>query len=101
MSAINPDDLARLAALLRNAPWKFAHTMPENPHEYTLARRWVDRRDFIWACRLIRLHGFLEWWPDVDSGYPYVCLDLDGHHYWTMGGRLEYCVLNRKKLGGP
>jgi hypothetical protein len=70
--------------------------MPENPHEYTTRKKWASDEDFLWVVRFIRTYGYVEWFPDLERGWPYVALDLGGFHYWTMGGR--QILINRKKL---
>jgi hypothetical protein len=83
------DELARVTWLLTTAPWVFAKTMPENPHWYTLRRRWENDGDFVFVVQFIRRHGLVERFPDPQRGWPYIYLDLDGFHYWTMGARCE------------
>jgi hypothetical protein len=48
----------RLAALLESAEWRFARTMPQNPHWYTLRKTWALDEDFVWAVEQIRLRGY-------------------------------------------
>src|SRR5437868_2844779 len=51
-------DLARLEDLLFNrASWKIATTMMDNPHCYSLRRRWDwpgGDEDFQWVARTVR-----------------------------------------------
>jgi hypothetical protein len=62
------------------APWRFASTMPEQPHEYTL-RRQHDPARFEAAVAFIREHGYPARWGRATHTY----YDLDGRTYWTMG----------------
>lgn len=62
-------DLARLETLLFDkAKWKFASTMPSNPHSYTLRRQWArdwptGDEDFQWTVATIRIIGDREKFP--------------------------------------
>lgn len=60
-------DLARLEDLLFNkASWKFAATMADNPHAYTLRRRWKwpdGDNDFVWTVQTIRIIADREKFP--------------------------------------
>jgi hypothetical protein len=93
------DERQAVTALLEAQEWRFARTMPDNPHWYTLRKTWKKDEDFVRVVLYIRTQGHLEWWPSVEDGYPYVYLDLGGYHYWSMPGRLAGQVLiNRKPL---
>ena len=107
------DELERVAALLAAHRWIFAKTMADNPHWYTLRREWDGRplveapnEDFVDVVRFIRRYGYVERWPELVKGWPYICIDITGFHYWTMGERCEPgpygrgdCILiNRKPL---
>ena len=79
-----------------NHHWKFARTMAENPHEYSL-RRNAKHSVFDDAIRYIRDVGVIEYF----SGKPYKMLHHGGHKYWTMGAPLALTALiNRKKTDG-
>jgi hypothetical protein len=83
------EELARVTWLLSTAGWIFARTMADNPHEYTLRRKWDNDSDFVFVVKFIRRYGFVERFPNPQKGWPYIYLDLDGFHYWTMGARCE------------
>ncbi len=92
-------ELRRVERLLTSHEWVFAKTMPDNPHEYTLRKRWENDEDFVYAVLAIRRFGRVEWWPDMERGRAYVALDLGGYHYWTMGAPVAQTILiNRKPL---
>ncbi len=88
--------LASVAASLARQEWIFAKTMPDNPHEYCLRRRWVGDDDgFADAVQLIREAGY----ETSFEGRPYIQLDIEDHFYWTMGAPVgETILINRKKL---
>jgi hypothetical protein len=61
--------------------WRFAKTMPDNPHEYTLKKTWSNPADFEYDCQLIRTRGKKRKF----NGSTYIELDLGQYTYWTMG----------------
>ena len=84
-------------SLLRQE-WVFAKTMPDNPHWYTLRRKWSSDDEFVEVVRFIRSEGY----EHVYEGWPYVQLDVDDHFYWTMGAPIaETILINRKLLRCP
>ena len=88
--------LASVAASLARQEWIFAKTMPDNPHEYCLRRRWVgDDAEFAESVQFIRDAGYEAYF----EGHPYMQLDIDDHFYWTMGFPVEETILiNRKQI---
>ena len=104
------DDLARLEDLLFNrARWKFAHTMAENPHSYTLRRQWAfDHGDgdhaFQWTVQTIRIIGDREKFPPTGPyARWYTVLHLRGAKFWPMNFPINYpngrwctILINRK-----
>jgi hypothetical protein len=85
------NDVGRLIA---DARWRFAKSMPDNPHEYTLKEDWEPHL-FEEVVKFIRKYGYLaRWW-----GKPYTQLDVNEEFYWTMGDTLENTILiNRKAI---
>ena len=84
--------------------WRFAATMPQWPHEYTV-REWEPSRedDFEWFARLIRERGEVRPWPRGARvpKYHHTYFELDGWQYWTMGAPVhETTVINRAVIGG-
>jgi hypothetical protein len=80
------------SAFVERQSWRFALTMPDNPHEYALRRHAADN-EFDAAVRYIREHGRLESF----RGRPYKTLYFGEHKYWTMGAPLaETDLINRK-----
>lgn len=71
----------RIGLLLHPQLFQFAKTMPQNPHYYTLRRKWANDDDFVWVVEQIRLQGYKQKY----GGSWYTVLDLNGHFYWTMG----------------
>jgi hypothetical protein len=93
--AIPPETLARIRHLIESHPWRFAKTMPENPHFYTLRKQWASDSDFVMVVEAIRKYGERE----MFRGWPYTVLVIDGWKYWTMGAPMPATILiNRKAL---
>lgn len=103
-------DMARLEDLLFNqARWKFASTMPDNPHSYTLRRQWnrdwpSGDVDFQWTVATIRVIAEREKFPP-SGPYArwYTVLHLRGAMFWPMNfpinhadGRWCTILINRK-----
>ncbi|WP_291988235.1 hypothetical protein [Luteitalea sp.] len=103
-------DMARLEDLLfTRAKWKFAHTMPENPHSYTLRRQWArdwpdGDQDFQWTVQTIRIIADREKFPP-SGPYArwYTVLHLRGAKFWPMNFPINYpngrwctILINRK-----
>lgn len=103
-------DMARLDDLLfARARWKFASTMPDNPHSYTLRRQWAREwndgdQDFQWTVATIRIIGDREKFPP-SGPYArwYTVLHLRGAKFWPMNFPINYpngrwctILINRK-----
>jgi len=75
--------------------WKFASTMPEHPHEYTV-REWnYEEEDaFIIFVKYIRGYGYQKRFFKKMITY----CDIGDYTYWTMGAPIEETVvINRKE----
>lgn len=75
---IEPSSFEEFASLMHRAPWKFAKTMPTNPHWYTLREKWADKDAFNRAAAYTEAYGLPEkygrrWWS---------CAYLNGWKYW-------------------
>jgi hypothetical protein len=85
--------LDELRAFAKASHWRFAHTMPENPHEYVV-RNHTNEAHFLDAASFIQGRGS----EVVFHGRPYRCVTLDGWRYWTMGNPLaETTIINRAR----
>lgn len=85
---------ANLRRFIATSKWKFAVTMRDTPHEYTLRRETQDEAGFEQFVMYIRHHGYQQ----TFGGVAYTYLDIDGWQYWTMGAPLEETILiNRAK----
>jgi len=82
------------AQLLLAAEWKFARTMPDNPHWYTLRETWSDDASFISLVALIRKHGTVE----VFKKRKYTVLRINEFKYWTMGAPISETILINKAM---
>ena len=74
--------------------WRYAATMPQWPHEYTV-RRFDDPQAeqdlFEAAVNLIRAQG--EPRVFAPTGKTSIYLDVDGRQYWTMGASVEETII--------
>lgn len=88
-------DFERFAHLMQAAPWRFARTMPTNPHHYTLREHWPDDAAFAWAVEFIRQRGYRAQF----KGRGYTQIDVNEHFYWSMGAPIPSTILvNRKRI---
>ncbi|MGE0698101.1 MAG: methyltransferase domain-containing protein [Hyphomicrobiaceae bacterium] len=92
---LSPSFMEVATALEANA-WTFAKTMPNNPHEYSLRKRWIGDLSFDAVVTFIREKGYTLRFGRTD----YICLDVNGRRYWTMGAPLHATTLiNRAENG--
>ena len=82
-----------ITQILESKSYRFAKTMPESPHFYTLKREWDNLKEFEKAVLYIRENGQKEFWQD---GQYYTYLYVNGWKYWTMGSPVaETSLINR------
>lgn len=87
-------NLQKAKQLINENKWRFAKTMPQHPHEYTLRDTWKNQADFVNLVLFIREHGVKEKFGKTTYTYLY----LDGMKYWTMGAHIDVTILiNRAK----
>lgn len=68
--------------------------MPESPHWYTL-RKQSPQAEFERAVMDIRMHRGRRRY----KGAWYICYEIDGGRYWTMGAPLSATILiNRAQI---
>jgi hypothetical protein len=81
---------------IQSVRWKFASSMPQIPHEYTLKEWNPAQIDTFNAFVVhIRENGYKE----LFYGKAMTYFDVDDHKYWTMGAPLEETILiNRAKI---
>lgn len=86
----------KMREYVTSVPWKFAKTMPQNPHEYTRKKDMPGREaEFEAVVMFIREHGY----PKKFGKTEYMYIDLDGLFYWTMGAPLAATILiNRAEI---
>jgi len=79
---------------LESANYRFAKTMPQHPHEYTLRESW-NNSIFDAVVRFIREFGYVEYFYEK----PYTMFNLNGYKYWTMGSPIpETILINRAAI---
>ncbi len=88
-------DLPRIARLsdfeahMDRNNFRFAKTMPDAPHWYTLRKTWENDEEFVACVQFIRDHGNVEYF----WGKPYTKLEHGGYKYWSMGYPLDVTIL--------
>lgn len=100
LELISNEDHNYLGRMLTKCEFKYAKSMPEFPHWYTLRENWDSDADFIKTVMLIRKYGYKEkYW-----GKEYIYYNINGYKYWTMGYPLHNCpktgtiLINKAKV---
>ena len=84
-----------IANKFNEVEWRFAKTMPEHPHSYTLRKDWESNAEFDMVVNYIREHGKEE--PFWKARYIY--LYIGDYKYWTMGAPInETILINKAKV---
>jgi hypothetical protein len=87
-----------LTRYLESATYRFAKTMPQNPHWYTLRKEWPDEAVFEAVVEAIRHYGEKRAWQTRK----FVYFDAGKYMYWTMGAPLSATILiNRAERASP
>ena len=75
--------------------WKFAKSMPKNPHSYIVRDTCTSEDKFLDFVVYIRAYGERRrFWSKT-----YIYLDFHGYSYWTMGNPLtETTIINRSDI---
>lgn len=83
------------------AEYRFAKTMPEHPHYYTLREHWTQPVPFDDVVQFIRDHGYQERY----GNQTYTYMNIGPDRYWTMGYPLHVTKLinraRRKDYSAP
>ena len=80
---------------LESKSYRFAKTMAEHPHSYTLINEWDNSQEFYDVVQYIRDYGVKEKFFKTT----YIYLYMDGTKYWSMGAPLsETILINRAKI---
>ncbi len=77
---ITSGDFEKLASLLTKASYRFARSMPHNPHWYTHKDKWKSKEDFVWCVSTLRRYSYIEEY----QGSKYKMFDVNGMKHWTM-----------------
>jgi hypothetical protein len=83
-------DSAAAVTFIDEARWRFAKTMPDWPHEYTVkAWRPESSATFEAFCQHILDEGVVHPWPPppAEPIYHNHYLVIGEHRYWAMGPR--------------
>lgn len=87
--------IKRFAELTEAKRFRFAKTMAETPHWYTLRDKdWESKDDFFEAVQLIRDYGYPYKW----GRYTYIQLNVNEYFYWSMGWPVDETELINRGL---
>lgn len=87
----------RAKVLLEAAVWRFAKTMAEIPHYYTLRKDWPDQQAFDFVVSVMRKYPTIK--PFFGRSYKYfIPIENDEHQYWTMEREHETPILINRAL---
>ena len=81
---------------IKEAPFRFAKTMPDNPHWYVTERD-ERQRGFGAELRAFLDHVGEHGCTRCFEGYPYRMITLDDHDYWLTWGQDCGAIINRKQ----
>ena len=89
-----------LDAFIMGNRWKFARTMPKNPHHYIVKDQCTDAEMFIKFVMMIKKFGYIEYfWGKPYTMFNFTTSDGVARKYWYMGWSLFITVIiNRKDL---
>jgi hypothetical protein len=79
---------------LPKATYKFAKSMANIPHAYTLRTTWSNQQDFFTCVELIRKYGYEQKFFNKT----YIYYNVGDYQYWTMGSPLEKTILINRAL---
>lgn len=90
---LTAEEERRAELYVRGVEWRFAKTMPEHPHSYTVVTWQSDREgEFRWLAEMIKKYAVREKWSgERYSNYLY----LGKHKYWIMSAPNKCILINR------
>jgi hypothetical protein len=87
--------IADVKRAINQNEFRFAKTMPDNPHYYAVRKNWMGNLPFDDFALLIRKYGYNEKF----KGWTYRKWDFGNYSYWSMGAPLALTVIiNRKQI---
>lgn len=87
-----------VARALLSKEYRYAKSMPKNPHWYSLREEWADEKQFEDVVEYIRQNGYREQFFRM----AFTMFNLNGYKYWTYGDPVkETIVLNRALVSYP
>ncbi len=92
------EDMFWVASQIEPRPYRFARTLANIPHSYSLRRQWEDPEAYDRVRRLATHYGQKTWYrtPGSVNGYYYRELWVNGYTYWAI----DY-ILNRRRIYYP
>jgi hypothetical protein len=85
-----PFDLAeKIKSALLKQEYVVAKTMPNNPHQYCLRKKWIGDITFTETVNTMREYGYVEWFYNRQ----FMVYNVGELKYWTMGYPIEVTTL--------
>jgi hypothetical protein len=85
-----PSDLAeKIKNALLEQEYVVAKTMPQNPHQYCLRKKWKGDMTFVEIVNAMREYGYVEWFYSRQ----FMVYNVGEFKYWTMGYPIEVTTL--------
>ncbi len=84
------------AAFVAAHEWRFAKSMPKNPHFYVVRDKCRSDDEFVQAVLFVRKVGVpRKFWKKT-----FIYFDFEGWSYWSMGFPIDYptIILNRAEI---
>ena len=69
--------------------YTIAKTMPKNPHQYCIRKKWIGYIKFIEVVELMREYGYVENFYDR----LFLMFNVGNFKYWTMGYPIKVTTL--------
>jgi hypothetical protein len=78
--------MSEIKAFIGSVEWRFAKTMPDAPHWYTMLKWNPDKSEgFFILAKAIFERGIEETWVSTSgTSYRRKYFHLDGYKYWSM-----------------
>jgi hypothetical protein len=98
---LTDEEERRALAYINGVEWKFAKTMPQWPHSYTVVT-WNPHleTEFRWLAGMIQRDGIREQWA---KGRYATGLYVGSYKYWIMSAPKDCILINRADViaSGP
>jgi len=96
----HPSDLRIIREFISDVEWRFAKTMPDAPHWYTVLRWNPDKSKgfFLLAAAIFEIGEEGIWTDPSGTTHQRKYFHLDGFKYWSMDASIEKTDLINRAL---